>query len=66
MKPRFNIWPLIITFFLVITFQNLVATNATMKRVSYDEFLALLENKEITGTSDDFIELIRIMEKYAE
>ncbi len=48
MKPRFNIWPLIITFFLVITFQNLVATNATMKRVSYDEFLALLENKEIT------------------
>ena len=48
MKPRFNIWPLIITFFLVITFQNIVQQNVTLQKVSYDEFIALLESKKIS------------------
>lgn len=48
MKSRFNIWPLIITFFIVITFQNFVQQNAGQEPVSYDEFMNLLESKQIT------------------
>ena len=48
MKQRFNIWPLIITFFIVITFQNIVQQNAAQKPVSYDEFMGLLKDKQIT------------------
>lgn len=47
MKPRFNIWPLIITFFIVITLQNILSTNTGQQRVSYDEFMKLLEQKQI-------------------
>ncbi|MCO4753667.1 MAG: ATP-dependent zinc metalloprotease FtsH [Bacteriovoracaceae bacterium] len=48
MKPRFNIWPLVITFFLVITFQNIVQQSVALNQVSYDEFIGLLESKQIT------------------
>lgn len=47
MKSRFNIWPLIITFFAVITFQNIMQTNVGKKQVTYDEFLGLLKDKKI-------------------
>ena len=48
MKPRFNIWPLLITFFIIITFQNIVQKNATQQPVSYDEFMKLLKSKQIS------------------
>lgn len=48
MKSRFNLWPLIITFFVVITFQNIMNQSAGQQPVSFDEFIGLLEDNQIT------------------
>lgn len=48
MKQKFSVWPLIITFIIVITLQNVLQTGRHPQKVSYDEFFALLERGEIT------------------